>query len=97
MVNFKDLASDSYNSNYTTIKYTYQVKILPRPLSVNIHTYEYDENDMEYGQKLYGQKNSDVEDQFVITYGDWIKDNDEFNALRANNFILAGLESPDLE
>lgn len=74
IINYNDLndsdGNNSYNNNYDTLQFVYQVKITPRPLSVNIHTGVFDENENEYGYKNYGQKNSDVVKQFTITYGD---------------------------
>ena len=79
----------SYNNNYATIIAVYQVRIDPKSLSVNIHTGVFDENDNEYGAKNYGQKNSDVEGQFSITYGELTYDESVGQYVKHNDFIEA--------
>lgn len=70
---------DSYNNNFATVRRVYRVEIKPKALKVIINVINPDTglatNDAEtvrkYSNKNYGQKNSEVENKFTLSFSGW--------------------------
>ena len=82
-VNYNDIFEindRSYNNNYVSCNYTYEVNIKKRAVNVYLTTI-----DGEESCKNYGEANSEVEYKFTYKYGNWpeVMDEDTINSLIA--------------
>lgn len=79
---------ENYNNNFATIKSVYRVEIKPKDLKVIVNVIDEEsgtatsdpEKVKQYSNKNYGQKNSEVENKFIVTFSGW-EGSDEKNLL----------------